>query len=186
MSLLDLDARWRRLHDESRSCPCCGRQFSGLIDLGYDHPDDWPHGHRDDRPDVQVGGDRLTADLCRLDGRYFIRCTLPIPIRGSDERFSFGPWAETSEALFRAYLGTYDDPPGTFEGGPALLANDLPGFGEIGAALRLEPRDAATRPELFAEDGPLRDAQTQGLSFDALLDLYAEAGHDIRPHLQQD
>ena len=37
MNLLDLDARWRRFNDPDRSCPCCGRTFSGVFDIGFDH-----------------------------------------------------------------------------------------------------------------------------------------------------
>ena len=44
MNLLDLDARWRRFHDEDRECPCCGRRFNGIFDVGFGHPDAWPHG----------------------------------------------------------------------------------------------------------------------------------------------
>lgn len=187
MNLLDLDARWKRLHDEDRTCPCCGRTFSGIIDLGYNHPDDWPHGPREGETDLFVGDDRLSADLCRLNGRHFIRCTLPLPIRGSDEHFAFGPWAEVAEETFRAYLGTYDDPPADFAGGEGLLANDLPLFEDsAGDAVRLVGGPADKRPELFALDGPLADAQRDGISFDALLDIYAASGMDIRPHLAQD
>ena len=44
MNLLDLDARWRRFNDANRACPCCGQTFSGIFDIGFDHPDCWPHG----------------------------------------------------------------------------------------------------------------------------------------------
>lgn len=42
------------------------------------------------------------------------------------------------------------------------------------------------RPTLFAQDGALKEAQDNGIWIDALLDVYAASGQDIRPHLTQD
>ena len=189
MSLLDLDSRWKRFNDTGRACPCCGETFSGIFDLGYAHPSDWPHADPDEGGEVVEGEDRLNADLCRYAGRYFLRCVMMIPVQGSDEHFGFGLWAQVSEEVFRNYLGTYDDPPADFRGGNGLLANVLPGFtDEDMVPLVLAPvsGDASTRPLVMAEAGALHEAQTQGISFDRLLDIYAEAGRDIRPHLTQD
>lgn len=185
MNLLDLDVRWTRFNDEGRVCPCCGQSFNGIFDLGYEAPGDWPHGPLQG-DDMTVGEDRLHTDLCRLNGRFFVRCVLPLNLRGTDEIFCFGPWAEVPEPMFRDYLDTFVEGPHEFAGGEALLANVLPGF-ESDSAIpcALVPSDSDDRPMLVAHDGPLAEAQRDGISFDDLLDIYAAAGRDIRPHLTQ-
>ena len=59
------DPRWQRFNDTSRPCPCCGRVFSGIYDLGCDHPDPWPHGYLSESGQdvLSVGTDTLSADL---------------------------------------------------------------------------------------------------------------------------
>jgi hypothetical protein len=186
MRILRLVARGRRLNDSARQCPCCGRTFSGIFDLGYDAPDDWPHGARGDSDDLNVGEDRLTPDLCRIEGRYFIRCVLALPVRGADDALSFGPWAEVSHDTLHAYIDAMNGL-GDFAPVEGILANALPGFeDQPGTTVVLTLHDTDQRPELTALDGPLADAQEAGISFDDLLDLYAQAGQDIRPHLAND
>lgn len=187
MNLLDLDARWRRFNDPDRACPCCGRRFSGIFDIGFDAPDDWPYGSRTGDDDLEVDEDRLGAEFCRITGRYFIRCVLSLPLRGSDDSFAFGPWAEVPEPVFRAYLATIDDPAAPFAPADGLLANALPRFeDERGTAVTLTLPDPAQRPLLTLSEGPLAEAQTNGVSLDDLLDIYAAFGDDIRPHLTAD
>ncbi|GAA6162737.1 hypothetical protein NBRC116590_04410 [Pelagimonas sp. KU-00592-HH] len=189
MNLLALDARWRRLHDETRVCPQSGRRFNGIFDIGYDHPDSWPHGDLAEAgaPDLQVGEDRLSSDLCRIDEDRFLKCVLPLPIRGSDEVFFFGPWASVPPDTFYAYIDEATGAADGFEGGEAWLMNDLPGFeSEDPIACALQPGDAGQRPVLIALSGPLAEAQENGISFDQLLDIYAASGDDIRPFLMAD
>jgi hypothetical protein len=187
VSLLNLDSRWRRFNDETRACPCCGQRFNGIFDIGLDLPDDWPHPPREDQPDVILGDDRLGAELCRLDGRHFLRAVLTLPLRGADDTFSFGPWVEVSAEVFAAYRATFDNPNAAFGPAEGLLANALPGFeAEIDTPVALSLPDRDQRPQLRALDGPLAQAQEQGVSFDDLLDIYAASGMDIRPHLTTD
>lgn len=187
MNLLALDSRWRRFNDPDRACPCCGRRFDGIFDIGFDAPDAWPHGPREGEDDLAIGQDRLGPEFCRVDGRHFLRAVLTLPLRGSDEVFAFGPWAEVPEPVFRAYLATIDDPAAPFAPAEGLLANALPGFEDAAdSAVTLTLPDPAQRPLLAASDGQLAEAQAQGMSFDDLLDIYAASGMDIRPHLVAD
>lgn len=185
------DPRWQRFNDASRPCPCCGRTFSGVFDIGYDHPDPWPHGNRSDSGQdvLSVGTDTLSADLCRMGEYRFIRCVLHIPIIGSDQSFAFGPWGSVNPANFDRYVGAeLEGKLSDFEGCFAWLMNRLPGFDfDDWLPCNLIVADPEQRPELEVHDGAHELAQLQetGITFDRLLDIYAAAGQDIRPHLLQ-
>lgn len=186
---LDDDPRWQRFNDPTKPCPCCGTAFNGVFDIGYDHPDPWPHGNRTESgQDVLYSGtDTLSADLCRWGEFRFIRCVLRLPIIGTDQSFAFGPWGSVNPANFDRYVqaeltGTLDQ----FEGCFAWLMNKLPGFlfdDWLPCNLVIEATDE--RPVLEIHDGAheLARLQEEGITFDQLLDIYAAAGQDIRPHL---
>lgn len=185
MNLLALDSRWQRFNDPDYACKCCGRSFGGIVDIGFGQPDCWPHGEMKDGDTLTVGGDVLTADLCVVVELRFLHCVLPLPIRGSDEVFLFGVWASVTKDQFKAYvLDATGEAPG-FDGCDAWLMNDLPLFEcDEPMACALKPAEsAAERPHLTAKNGPLAQAQAEGISFDQLLDIYAASGEDLRPHL---
>ncbi len=190
MNLLDLDKRWQRFNDADRVCPCCGKTFGGVFDIGFDHPLTWPHENRADSglDVIEVGDDKLSADLCRVGEDRFIRCVVLLPIRGSDESFAFGAWGSVHPDSFARYVEAWNaDNWSDFEGCFAWLANDLPGFeSEEPIACNLSVGDGSHRPSLQAQDGPLKEAQENGISFDDLLDIYAATGNDIRAHLTAD
>lgn len=188
MTDLSQDARWLRFHDRNWTCPCCGLGFSGVFDHGCDHPDPWPHGDlRGSGKDLlRVGDDALSADLCCLGEDRFIRAIMPIPIRGSDRFFNFGVWGSAHPDQFDAYVRAWhDDRPEDFAGCFSWLCNALAGFpGADPIACDLHPAPRGQRPNLMTHaPSALHDAQTEGISFDALLDIYAAPGTDIRPHL---
>lgn len=190
MSLLDLDARWRRFHDRDRRCPCCGQQFFGVFDIGFDHPEGWPHAARADSGQevIEAGQDQLGADLCRIGDQRFIHAILTLPIRGSEELFHYGVWTGVHPDDFRRYvLAWQSDDWSGFSQCPGWLMNVLPGFeSNEPHTCELRQDDPATRPRLLVQDGPLAVAQEKGISFDELLDIYAASGLDIRPHLMDD
>ncbi|MDD9920793.1 MAG: DUF2199 domain-containing protein [Boseongicola sp.] len=185
---LNSDPRWRRFNDATRTCPCCGQGFQGIFDIGYDHPQVWPHGNREasGQDILEVGRDRLGTDLCEMDEHYFVRAILPIPIIGTDQYFAFGPWGSVSEKSFKAYVEANKSSDPTFDGCFSWLMNDLPGF-EMDDWLPcdLEVEDPDQRPRLYVHEGTheLANLQRNGMTFDRLLDVYAAAGQDIRPHL---
>lgn len=188
---LKADPRWQRFNDSTRPCPCCGRMFNGVFDIGFDHPQPWPHGNRDDSGQdvLSSGTDTLSADLCRLDKYRFIRCVLHLPIRETDQTFAFGPWGSVNPDNFDRYVqmeltGKLDE----FEGCFAWLMNMLPGFDyDDWLPCNLVIEDPNQRPVLEIHDGAheLARLQEDGITFDQLLDIYAAAGQDIRPHLMQ-
>jgi len=184
--LLALDSRWRRFNDPDYVCSQSGKSFSGVFDIGYDAPDSWPHAIPRDAgtAEVAVGDDKLSADLCRLEDTRFVHCILPLPIKGSDEVFNFGPWAAVESETFYAYIDHATGAAASFAGGAGFLMNNLPGFeSDDVTACDLRAGPDGQRPQLFARQGPLARAQTDGISFDELLDIYAATGTDVRPHL---
>ncbi|PTQ72522.1 hypothetical protein C8N42_10631 [Celeribacter persicus] len=142
--------------------------FGGVIDIGFDHPSAWPHEARGDQPFVKAGKDQLTSELCRSGDARFIRATLTLPIRGSDEALIVALWAEVPNPAFYAYLDLLD-------GGPvpndcaARLANDLSPLADLGSAVTLTFGDGTERPQMT-------HAKTKDISLDELLDLYEATG----------
>ena len=189
MSDLSSDPRWQRFNDRSFSCPCCGQSFGGLFDVSFDHPHEWPHGNRSaSGQDTLVSGrDRLTSDFCVFDDEYYIRCVMPLPIKGAEQTFAFGVWGSVTRENFKAYAAGFEtDDYGDFEGCFAWLGNMLPCVGQddwVPCDLLIE--DPTQRPVLYAHEagGSVRRYQDEGISFDRLLDIYAASGQDIRPHL---
>jgi hypothetical protein len=187
MSLLALDARWRRFNDPDRACPCCGRQFSGVYDIAFDHPAAWPHPERANQPFVKVGEDQLAADLCRVGAHRYLRAHIAVPIQGADDAIHLTPWVHVSDQVFFAYLDTTDTANAALpEPAQAQLNNDLPDLADIGATVTLYFDAQDTLPRIATPTGPLAQALENGISFDQLLDLYAACGDDIRPHLLRD
>ncbi len=164
MSILMLDARWRRL-----------MELGGPVDIGFDEPEDWPHGERGAAPVLAVGADRLASDLCRLADRRFLRVVIEVAILGSDERAFLAPWAEVDHPTFYAYVAHATEGAAAPDPATGYLANDL-ALAAIGTALDLtfppDARPTARHPAFAA-----------ALTFDALLDLYAALGQDFRAEL---
>jgi hypothetical protein len=192
MALLDLDARWRRFNDPDRISNATGQPFSGVFDIGFDHPSPWPHAERGDAPFAKEGEDQLTADLCRCGDQRFVRAVISLPIQGSDdEHLHISPWVALPADRFYAYLDSFDgssDAP--LPDTPATLANQLPSFEtetEDAAPVLLHFPGPEARPIAIAQgDSALALAQENGISFDQLLDIYAAFGQDIRPDLMHD
>lgn len=186
---LDDDPRWRRFNDRNFTCPCCGRQFSGVFDVSYDHPDPWSHGNRQASGEavLRAGEDWLSSDLCVHGEDRFIRCVMPFPIIGTDQTFAFGVWGSASDDSFDRYRAGFDtDDYGDFKGCFSWLSNMLPCVGQDGwVPCNLMIEDPTRRPVLYAQPkaAGVKRLQHEGITFDQLLDIYAAAGQDIRPHL---
>ncbi|MEM9429553.1 MAG: DUF2199 domain-containing protein [Pseudomonadota bacterium] len=178
---LEDDIRWQRLHEV----------FGGVFDIGFDHPDAWPHGSRraSGLDVLKEGEDKLGTDLCQLGPLRYIRCALPLPILGSEAVFGYGVWAEVAPDDFTAYLTAWDaEDYSEFSGAAAALANALPGWNiATPVAAKMRVTSPEVRPALWVDPAahPIGAAQQRGISFDVLLDIYAEAGSDLRPQLEQ-
>jgi len=181
------DRRWQRFTDTSYRCPCCGKPVQGVLDVGYDHPDAWPHiSFRKNGGTVAVGQDVLMADFCSIGDQFYLRGLLSLPIRDTEAQFAFGPWALVEPETFRAYHTAFGTDKETDLGiHSGWLANDLPGFPDsIDFQLSIHFVGGSERPQfVMGTRSALEQTQSQGISFDRLLDIYATFGHDLRPHL---
>lgn len=142
--------------------------FGGLIDIGFDHPSNWPHEARGEAPFVKAGDDQLASELCRLNDRRFLCATLALPVRGSEEALMVALWVEVPHAVFYAYLELMDGgavPETTL----ASLANDLMPLARQEAPVTLDFGEGTERPVATLEG--VRD-----ISLDQLLDLYEASG----------
>lgn len=186
---LSEDPRWRRFNDRDFRCPCCGENFGGVFDVAFDHPEPWRHGNRkaSGQDVLRVGEDWISSDLCVQCEDRFVRCIMPFPIIGSDETFAFGVWGSMSEQSFEHYRAGFDrNDYGDFEGCFSWLSNILPEVGqEDWVQCNLVIEDPTKRPVLYAKPNAekLHGFQSDGITFDRLLDIYAAVGQDIRPHL---
>jgi len=186
------DPRWIRFNDQGYRCPCCAKPTGGLFDIVMDHPDPWNHGTLNASPDdiLQVGNDRLSSDLCENNGDFYVRGTLPLPIIGADEMFSFGVRASLKKENFEHYIKRWDTAgysgfPGCF----GWLMNTLPIWkSDNPLPCDVKMGGVGQRPILVVHDGAhaLTEAQAPGITFDQLLDVYAASGQDIRPHISDD
>ena len=167
-SILDLDPRWRALMDTNGP-------FGGVIDIGFDHPSEWPHAPRGDLAFVKEGADQLVSELCRLGEARYLRATLTLPIRGAEDALVIALWAEVPHPVFYAYLQHLD-------GGPlpedtlASLANDLSPLAAQDSALTLSFGDGSERPSVTRTG-------IADMSFDDLLALYEASGTLARAEL---
>ena len=106
-------------------CAQCGTAHEGYpTDRGYTLPDDvWaiPESERETRA-------KSTTDLCEMDGRYFIRGILLIPLVQREDDFAWGIWAELEHSDFERYLEIYDSDASDEPPMGGTLANAIPGF----------------------------------------------------------
>lgn len=163
-SALDLDPRWRALQDRG-----------GVIDIGFDHPSEWPHLERGEAPFIKEGEDQLTSELCRAGDTRYLRAVLTLPIRGSEEAVGLALWVKVPHEVFYSYLEHLDggDLPQNEAG---LLANDITPLAEAECPVALT----------FASEGARPKVAINGLvdiSLDMLLDFYEASGTLTRADL---
>jgi hypothetical protein len=152
---------------EEFSCAICGGRHAGLSkDWGYGLPDEvWalPEEERDSQA-------RFNDDLCQWGDRFFIRCILPMPLKGTDDYFGWGAWAEVDAEVFERYLELYDEDGREEPPAPGKLANKLEAYTNtsLGTRVLIQFQDPGERPTLTLPEGDKsRLAQEQREGVDA-------------------
>lgn len=139
-------------------CPKCGEQHD-LLDPVFNRPD----AIAVIPPKLRPGNVMESDDLCALraqdatqDDRYFVRCTLAVPLVDHDGDVThWGVWAEVNGPDSKLIYDLWDDPAQTEQPAmDAVLANNIPGYPPtIGLPLKLRMTGPKTRPSLvFAPD----------------------------------
>ncbi len=184
------DPRWIKLNKQSVQCSNCDQEHQGVFDLGSYKPDACADIEILPNKDIHGKSDFLSEDFCIVDGeQFFIRTILPIYIQGTDdEYFCYGTWSSLSAENFKTYIESFDSGEQSALG-PwfSWFSNSLKGFPEtFGLKSSLVLQDDGQRPFVVfdtEESHPLVELQEDGMSFDQLLDIYAENEHDIRDGL---
>lgn len=190
MGALADDPRWRRFSERAFQCPDCGHEHRGLFDLGVFAPGAWP-GAAVYEPNnaLRLEGDFLSEDFCVVDGKhFFVRCVLELPLQGSSERFGYGVWSSLSPKNFSRYVAEFDNGFDGEESWFGWFSNRLKAYPDtFNLKCQVRPQPDRQRPLIALEpaDHPLCLEQRDGVSFDRLLEIYAENGHDFRAALAQ-
>ncbi len=177
MGLQPVEELWRTASRIRYRCGSCARIHEGLPDIVFDAPHYYysvPESERAERC-------YLTSDLCIIDNQdYFVRCLLEIPIVGMEERFGWGIWCSLSEANFRTYQATYNDPDqsriGPFFG---WFSSRLPSYDDtLLLKCSVVPQDGGSRPHVFLEpsEHPLSREQRHGMSIERAIGLAKRVG----------
>ncbi len=130
-------------------CRQCGSTHDGLTtDIGFTLPDDvWaiPKEERELRA-------TFNTDLCRFEGRRFIRGILYVPIVGRDESFGWGVWAEVESGIMMRYVKLFGEDGSNEPLYDGTLANRLSSYPDAaGERVAVRFGDAASRPEFFLD-----------------------------------
>lgn len=173
-----------RLSEGRWQCASCDEWHEWPFDLAAFAPDPWqgPEEYEHNGA-LRLDGDFLSEDFCVLGGDHFlIRAVLTIPVIGLDEHFGFGCWSTLSRANFEKYLEGFDSiRPVQEELWSGWLCNQLADFvGVDPIALWVQLRPGRQRPLLWVQDDdhPLAIAQTDGISVEHLLSIFARYGHE--------
>ncbi len=131
-------------------CRQCGSTHDGLTtDIGFKLPDDvWaiPKEERESRA-------TFNSDVCRFEGRCFIRGILYVPIVGRNESFAWGVWAEVEKRIMMRYVEIFSEDRSNEPLYDGTLANRLSSYPDAaGERVTVRFGDAASRPE-FLLDG---------------------------------
>lgn len=152
--------------DELVMCSCCGKFVpSSDIELSFQRPDEIAEMDEDE---IQQRC-RFNDDIYILDDkRYFIRCTLPLPVHERIEPYAIGAWAEVEENDFGKIWHLWEDEnQAQFPPISALLANKVPLTKESqGCKILIRLTGPSTRPEIEILDPEcsLHREQTCGIA----------------------
>lgn len=140
------------MNEELIECSCCGKMvLSKDVELSFRRPDEVAALSQDEQ-DARC---KSTDDICELDGkRFFVRCTIPMPVHERLHEYSIGAWAEVSDAGYKKIRALWKDENQANE--PAItgvLANDIPlSTGSLGCSVAVKLTGPETRPHIVVMD----------------------------------
>jgi hypothetical protein len=126
----------------------------------------------------------LTTDTCRIDEKhYFVLGNIRIPIRDSDNSFSWTAWVSLSRENFEECLDLWHNP-GREREPPYFgwLSNAIPGYPEtLNLKTMVHTQAIGLRPEVELEptEHPLSVEQRHGISWERVHQIASIAHHDV-------
>jgi hypothetical protein len=184
------DDRLRQLLANGFTCATCGEHHTSMFDIAFDYPDPWT-GPTEKEPNgvvrfaLEEGRDILSEDFCLIDEDRFVRAILPLPLIGTEETFAFGVSGSLSQARFVEYTEVFDGDQGArMQPAFSWLMNRLPGADSSPVRAQLVGQNNRQSPilQITDEDHPFFRTQTEGLTGEALLAIYATYGHRLASH----
>lgn len=154
------------MNEELIECSCCGKMVpSEDVELSFRRPDEVAALSQDEQ-DARC---RSTDDICELDGkRFFVRCTIPMPVHERPHEYSIGAWAEIAEADYRKIQALWRDDNQSDESAiNGVLANYIPlSKGSLGCSVAVKLTGPKTRPHIIIadEDCSIFQEQKYGIS----------------------
>ncbi|MDE1149591.1 MAG: DUF2199 domain-containing protein [Azospirillaceae bacterium] len=151
---------------EAFFCSLCGETHEGLpTQWAWQLPDAVlaiPADQREKAAD-------FTEDVCAYDGRFFIRCVLPVPFTHRDDFFGWGVWAEVGRSTFLQYMELYEKDGSGEPPLPGTLANAIAVHGgPVGHPMLMQFGIANERPRLRLADRDMSQlAREQRAGIDA-------------------
>jgi hypothetical protein len=158
-------------------CGVCGKDHAGLpTDYGFRLPDDvWALSSEEKSERAQ-----FTSDLCRFDGRHFIRCALLSPFAENNEDFGWGVFVEVERPIFDRYVVLFATDASGEPCYPGKLANALPSYpASLGMDVLIQFQSADARPLIHIPDtdsSPVALDQRHGISAARYHDILTAIG----------
>ena len=116
----------------------------------------------------------VSHDLCVVEGRdRFIRCTLEIPIHGSEEGFLWGVWLSVSEANFEDYRENFENESHQvrYVGWISNILPCYPNTLQIVGAANLQSNGQRPKIELKPTDHSLYADYLNGIPWERAIDI---------------
>jgi len=152
-------------------CSCCGKDLGEFTtDIAYELPDIvWsiPVEERKNKA-------KFNSDLCKFDGKYFIRGIAYVPIKDSSIEFGWGVWADVSEESFNKYLSVYEVDGSNEPPIKGKLANTPRGYESTKdqeVQIFFGSPDNRPRITLVPSEHALSNEQSQGITIERLHEL---------------
>ncbi len=163
------------------TCSCCGRSHDiSQISFGADAPVQW-----DLLTDAERAKSELWEEQCIVDSRdgrhFFVRACLEIPIKATDQVFTWDVWTSLSEANFLEMADHWHDPARS-KLGPYFgwLCSKIPEYPDtVFLKSRVHQRPVGLRPliELESIDHPLALHQREGVHLERLQEIVMKVLH---------
>lgn len=159
-------------------CQHCGQQHEGLPAFHADRPTPYWDVPEDKR-DTDVF---LTTDSCVIADRFFfVRGCLDVPIRDSEEVFTWGVWVSLKEENFFLWQDHYNVPVrshiGPFFGWLCTRLPIYPDTMHLKTMVHLRDHGLRPRIELELTKHPLAQAQHKGIELQEALRIV----HELTP-----